>query len=79
VAEGNRRQYAAFIAIKHSLWINREAISQFVERQLSPDQWVHGDALSLLVEIDKTQNHTVRVTPSDKEVEWYTRNTCCNW
>lgn len=54
---------AGFIAMQQVSGINREAVSQFVQRHLSPDQRVRSDALPSLAEIGKSQNHDARVTP----------------
>ena len=70
IAVENRGKHAGFIAMQQVSGVNRETVSQFVKRHLSPDQCVRSDALPSLAEIGKTQNHSARVTPPDKAGEW---------
>ena len=70
VAVENREKRAGFIAMQQVSSVNRETVSQFVKRHLSPDQCVRSDALPSLAEIGRTQNHAARVTPPDKAGEW---------
>lgn len=70
VAIESREKRAGFIAMQQVSSVNRETVSQFVKRHLSPDQYVRSDALPALAEISKTQNHIPRVTPPNKAGEW---------
>ncbi len=66
----NRDSRAGLIAMQQVSAVTKEAVAEFVQGHLSPNQSVRSDAFASLTKIGKPQHHAARATPPDMAGEW---------